>query len=161
MAAQREAIFSTLFNLLTGVADFAFISRTMQSWDDVTPSECPAMFLAKGDEQAITDKAGLPPIWKLTAKGVLYCRNDEGRLEAPSIQINNLLTLWEAALERQPSEPPPTGKPMFTNTPQGYWGTSLGGLCVSCQIVGQVQIFEGYISGAAMAVVPIEILTTA
>jgi hypothetical protein len=161
MAAQREPIFSALFALLTGVAGFAFTSRVFQDWDSVEPAECPAMFLAKGPEEAIVSKVGLPPMWKLRANGVMYCRNDEGRLVAPSIQINELLTLWEAALERKPTEPPITGVPQFPNTPQGYWGTSLGGLCYSCQITGQIQIFEGYISGTAMAVVPIEILTTA
>lgn len=160
MAAQREPCFAALFALLTGVTEFNFTSRVFQDWSQKGPAECPAMFLLKGDEES-TVKVGFPPMWKLEARGVLYVRNDGGRLEPPSIQLNVLLTAWEAALERKPIEPPLTGKQMFPNTPMGSWGTSLGGLCYSCQFSGKIQTFEGVISGAAMAVVPIEILTTA
>ena len=159
MAAQREPIFAALFGRLTSVTEFAFTSRVFQDWDTTQPPNCPAMFLAKGTEESIV-KVGMPPLWTLHAVAVMYCKNDEGPDVAPSIQLNELLTAWEGALERQPTEPP-VSNPMFLNNPTGSWGTSLGGLCYSCQITGVIQIYEGTIAGTAQAVVPIDILTTA
>jgi len=161
MAAQREAIFAALFARLqarvTGVKVF---SRKLTSFDDVAAADQPAVFLVKGNEDP-TPKQGFLPLWKLHADIVVFCRNDASPDAPPSVQLNDLLTDIEAALERQPSEGPIADAP-FPNTPGGSsFGTSLGGLCSHCWIAGTVEVGEGAIGDQAIAIIPIEILTTA
>jgi hypothetical protein len=94
---------------------------------------------------------------------MIYLSNGETTHEEPSvppdIALNTAITLVEAALEAQPGE---QRSPFatFPGKQPGYFTTTLGGLCYSCQIVGTVQVFDGTIAGTAVAIIPIEILTT-
>lgn len=167
MAANREECFAALFALLeqlgtpAGGSVFKFTSRVFQSWDDTPPPQCPAMFMVKGAEEQLPAGLGLPPLWRLRARVVVYARLDEGRLEPPSVQLNEIMTAVEGALERKPIEGPPTIPPKFVSNPAGYFGTTLGGLCFGCQLAGQIQTFEGVIGGDSMMIAEIEILTSA
>jgi hypothetical protein len=168
MAINREAIFAKLFARLETIVDptlaggklLRFATRVYQGWDEVAPSQCPAALLLKGDETRPRRIQGLPPIVSLMASIVLYAKNDEERQVPASTQLNELITAIEALLERQPGELPSTGA-VFPNNPDGSYGTTLGGLCFSCQIAGTVQTFEGVLDQDSAVIIPIEILTTA
>jgi hypothetical protein len=168
MAAQRERIFAALYDRLRAIqsgggAYFKYTSRILESWDDTPPAVQPAFFLVKGNEEANIKLQGAPSGWRLTANLVVYLQNDETTHEdpsvAPSIELNNAITLVEAALQAQAGE---QRSPFatFPGKQPGYFTTTLGGLCYSCQIVGTVQVFDGTIAGTAVAIIPIEILTT-
>ena len=159
MALDREAIFVALFARIQALTAWGFSSRTFQTWDDTPPSASPACFLAKDTEDPTTI-VGLPQSWRIRARVVVYALNESAASGiAPSTQLNQLLTALEGALERKPIEGPAIGAP-FPQNPGGA-GTTLGGLCYSCQIVGTVETFEGLVGGNAVMVVPIEILATA
>jgi hypothetical protein len=160
MPINREACFAALFQRLQAVPGFKFTSRVFQSWDDTMPPQCPAMFMVKDFERTVAAAQGMPPLFVLTARVVMYARNDEGRLVPPSTQLNDLLDGIDAAIKRTPEEGPVAGA-NFLNNPPGTWGTSLGGLCYTCQRQGEVMIFEGIIGSDAQAVVKIDILISA
>ncbi len=157
---NREKVFVALFDRLAAVEGFKFTSRVAESWDDVPPSQSPAMFMVKDFERTLPYAQGMPPLFVLTARLVMYARNDQGRLVPPSTQINNLLDGVDAAIKRTPEEGPLAGA-NFLNNPPGTWGTSLGGLCYTCQRQGEIMIFEGVIGSDAQAVVKIDILISA
>lgn len=159
MAANREACFVALTTRLEAIEDFELVSRTVRSWDDVGPGECPAGFLVKASESVDARGGMAPPIWTLEADFVIYCKNREGRATVPSTQLNALLTAVESALQRQPTEPP-NPDAIFANNPDMMWGTTLGGLCYTCAISGTIEVFEGVIGGGAVAIVPIQIITS-
>ena len=164
MAAQRELIFAALFDRLSAISFFRYSSRVFQSWDDTPPSVQPAFFLLKGAEEGNIKLQGAPSGWKLKATVCVYISNDETTHNepsvAPSTTLNNAITLIEAALQMQSGELPNLAG-TFPSRPPGSFTTTLGGLCYSCQIVGTVEVFDGAIAGTAVALIPIEILTTA
>lgn len=160
MGFNREACFVALFDRLSVLEDFKFTSRVFQSWDDTPPPQCPAMFMVKDREREIPAAQGMPPLVTLTARLVLYVRNDEGRLVPPSTQINNLLDAIDGALKRKPEEGP-VANANFLNNPPSTWGTSLGGLCYTCKRQGEVMTFEGIIGSDAQVVLNIDMLISA
>ncbi len=161
MAAQREAIFAAIFARLEALPGINYATRVFESWDDVAPEQSPAVMLRKGPETPANRMPGGPLAWNLSAMVVLYAKNDGSRDTAPSIQLNNLLDAIETAFQRTPIEGPAPGA-MFASNPQGgTFGTTLGGLCASCHISGTVEAYDGIVGGAAMAIVPLNILTTA
>jgi hypothetical protein len=160
MAAPREAIFAALFERLqTGVADIQTFSRLLLGFDEAAAADQPALYLVKGSEESITTK-GMPLGWRLRADIVVFCRNDADPTAAPSIQLNAILTDIETALERKPGEVATSS--LFPNTPgSSNFGTTLGGLCSHCWIAGGIEVGEGTIGSQAIAIVPVEILTSA
>lgn len=161
MAAQRETIFAALFaRLQANVTGIVTFSRKTTGFDDVPASMQPALFLVKGSETPVQQQ-GFPLLWKLDATVIVFCRNDADPDAAPSIQLNEILTAIETALERQPAEGPnPAGR--FPNSPGGsIFGTTLGGLCSHCWISSAIEVGEGAIGEQAIAIIPIEIFTGA
>ena len=75
MSVNRELLFSTLYDRLTAIPDFAFKSRLFKTYDDLAIDSQPAIIMCKGQEEITTSK-GMPPIWKLDGSIYLYCRND-------------------------------------------------------------------------------------
>lgn len=141
---NREAIFSALFDRLSGVAEFTTKSRRLKHWNDVSPSEQPAMFQAQGDQSAAPgDPArGLPTKWTLNVDIYIYvqCGDDE----APATVINPILDAVEAIL-----------KPDYPDVQRTQ---TLGGLVEHCWIEGQIDTDEGTLGNQAVAVIPIRIL---
>lgn len=167
MAVNREAIFAALFARLAGLADpalaggllFRYATRIYEGWDETAPSQKPALQLRKGPETP-TPRRGLPSLWTLSAGVIVYATADDAREVPASTQLNQLLTAIEGALERKPTDGPIAGA-IFPNNPDLVFGTTLGGLCYSCQIVPSVEVFEAGIDQDLLAIVPLEILTTA
>lgn len=158
MALDREAIFVALFARLGAIAGIVYASRIWQGFDAAeSNTEQPALFLIKGDETK-TQMRGMPPTWTLKAHVLLVVRTVESDPTiSPSTLLNQFLTLIEAALERQPGEGPATSPQLMPN-PDLMFGTTLGGLCTSCMITGDIVTDDGAMGNQGMAVVPIAIV---
>ena len=162
MAAPREAIFAALFTRLQGATGVKNATRTNVGWDKSPPSTMPALMLAKGKEKPSVATAGLPTKWELEALVVLWCSNAADPTAPPSTQLNTLISALESALEMQPGETAVSGA-KFPASPTGAFNTTLGGLCTSCYIRGDVEVGEGTadVGSVAQALIPITIITTA
>lgn len=166
MPVQRETIFAALFARIETIVDpdlrdgklLRYATRVFEGWDETAPSQCPAAQLRKGPETR-TQRLGAPPIVSLGASIAIYCKNDELRQTPASVQLNELIDAIEAMLERQPLDGPAPAA-IFPNNPSYFYGTTLGGLCFSCQIAGTIEVWEGVIDQDSVAIIPLEILTT-
>ena len=163
MAVNREALFSALFarlqaQLTTNVKSY---SRRWASWDDTPPALQPALLMLKGDEKSERKRVGTPLVWTFDLEIWLYAQDDGTAEATPSIQINNLLQLVETALEIQPGEATANGAQYLARRDGPPAGTSLGGLCLSCEIVGTVKVFEGTQGHTCIVQIPVQIVATA
>lgn len=164
MSAPREDLFVALFAILetlvgeTDASPLRFASRALLSWDDCPPGQCPAAFLVAAGEDRIT-RRGFPAMINVKAHIIVYAKNDQGRDQVPATQLNALISAIEDALQRQPSEGPAPAA-LFPQNPDMTFGTTLGGLCYTCQIGSAVDIFEGFQGPDAVAAIPVEMLTT-
>lgn len=155
---SREPIFAALFTRLQTVAGLAYSSRIFTGWDDTSAIEQPALFLLKGDERAVIQRP-LPPKWELEAKVLLLARTVESDPTiAPGTVLNNLLDGVMAVLARQGNEPP-DASPSFSPNPDMTAWTTLGGLCSSVQVRGDIVVDEGALGSQAAAVIPLVIIT--
>ncbi|MEI8032778.1 MAG: hypothetical protein WCH05_05500 [Chlorobiaceae bacterium] len=118
-------------------------SRRLRHFQDVVPSEQPAMFVTQTN-QTVQQVTGMPSVATLEAQVWIYT-NDPDPSHAPAAQINDLLDQIDAALA------PPLG-PAYKQT--------LGGLCEHCWIDGQIEIDEGTLGEQSLARFTIKILTT-
>lgn len=157
MSLNRERLFSTLYDRLSAIPDFAFKSRLFKTYDDLPIDNQPALIMCKGQEQIITAK-GMPPIWKLDGSLYIYCRNDFDTNVSPSIQLNNIIQKVEECFERKPNEIQSVYA-QYTNDLD--FTTTLGGLCVSCTIFGTIVTDEGTLGNQAVALIPFQITATA
>ena len=148
MNIPREQIYSALFNTLQSTlgSTFATISRRWRMPEQVSSESRPALFQVQSGERAKTNANGEPVIWIATADLVIYTRGSCDEQTIPSQELNVLLDAVEAALA-----PPPNGDGKQT----------LGGKVSHCRLQGSVRITENVNGAAAMAVAPVEILTTA
>lgn len=135
---NREAIWTAVFAMLSGLADFAETDRKVKHWGDCT--NFPALFLNQGAEEVKKSGRGLPCTYTMSAEIYLYARNDSGG--TPAIQINNLLDLVHDAL--QPESP--DGK------------ITLGGIVHDVWIDGTIARDEGVLGDIGVAIVPLKVL---
>ncbi len=169
MAARREELLVALFARLRAITKangspyFATASRVFENFDNVPYGDRPALFVIKGDETATIAKVGLPALWAIKADAILYLQDDATTHQLPSASpdtmINDAITRIELALQMQPDEVAAVHAP-FVARPVGTFATTLGGLCLTCQIVGTVQVSDGSATGTAIVQIPIEMLTT-
>ena len=103
------------------------------------------MYQVQKDELTGTSVNGLPIHARLAVDLVLYTVGDSEPNSVPSTELNSLLDAVEAAIR---------------NATPGI-AQSLGGKVSHCRIEGKIEIVENVIGSMALAVVPIEILTTA
>jgi hypothetical protein len=141
---KREPIYKALFKLISSVDGIVTSSRILLHWDDVSPNEQPALFLAQ-DTQLAEQVTGFPTKYLLGAKIWIYAHRDSSD-EVPSAQINNILDELDWALMPSPS-------PTFKQT--------LGGLVEHCWISGAIETDEGTLGNQAVAIVPIQMLVVA
>ena len=148
MNTPREQVYSALFNTLQSAlgSRFATISRRWQMPEQVSPESRPALFQVQTGERAKTNANGEPIIWIATVDLVIYTQGSGDEQTVPSQELNVLLDAVEAALA-----PPLNGDGRQT----------LGGKVSHCRLQGSARITENVNGAAAMAVVPVEILTTA
>lgn len=157
MALNREVLFSTLFARLSLIDGFMYKSRVFKTYDDLEASQQPALIMVKTSE-SVENSRGLPPTWTLNGTIYIYCRNDQDPYAGGSIQLNQLITLVEAAFERQPNEY------TIANAPYQDMGmdflTTLNGQCSHCWISGSIQTDEGMLGSQAAASIPFSIVAT-
>ncbi|HEU5233561.1 MAG TPA: hypothetical protein VFU50_11915 [Terriglobales bacterium] len=148
MNLPREQIYSALFATLQSAlgAKFATISRRWRMPEQVSPESRPALFQVQTGERAKTNANGEPIIWIATVDLVIYTQGSGDEQTVPSQELNDLLDAVEAALA-----PPPNSDGKQT----------LGGKVSHCRLQGSARIVENVNGAAAMAVVPVEILTAA
>ena len=140
---QREAIYAALFAQLASAAPFVTASRRLRHWNEVTPTELPALFLRQKSETAEMPVLGAPPVWTLVVEAHLYAHCSDP-YASPASVLNPLIDAVEAAL-----------------APAVAIGVQNLGLPVTVQhtsIAGKIAIDEGAIRDQAVAVIPIEIL---
>lgn len=160
MSVPREEIAVALFAILEGMVTDGTLktaSRSLRSWDDVAPGECPAAFLVKEDESRVV-RRGFPAMVNARAGVFVYVKNMDGRDTVPATAINAVLSALENALRRQPADgPAPTA--LFPDNPDLTFGSTLGGLCYFVAM-GDVTVDEGFIGVDSVAYVPIDCFTT-
>ncbi len=148
MTNAREAIFSALFALVSGLTGFVTTSRRLMHWTDVTADMQPALFQAQ-KTQGADPRTGSPTKWRLHADLYLYTNlgsqtgGGDTPDATPATQLNNFIDAIDAALAPNPA----------TGAPQ-----TLGGLVQYCRISGTVETDEGVLGAQAVAIIPVEIL---
>jgi hypothetical protein len=140
---NREAAYGALFNLILELDGIPTCSRILAHWDDVSPSQQPAIFLAQ-DTQLATQTKGMPSIYLLGAKLWIYAHRDTNEV-VPSSQINNILDAIDGVLMPSPS-------PDYKQT--------LGGVVQHCWINGAIETDEGTLGNQSVAIVPITMQVT-
>jgi hypothetical protein len=148
MNTPREQIYAALFDTLQSKlgSTFATISRRWRMPEQVSPESRPALFQVQTGERAKTNANGEPIIWIATVDLVIYTQGSGDEQTIPSQELNALLEAVEAAIA-----PPANADGKQT----------LGGKVSHCRLQGSARIVENVNGAAAMAVVPVEILTTA
>ena len=150
MIFPREQIYSALFATLQGAllapaGPFKTVSRRWQDPSQVSPADRPSLYQVQKDELIGTGVNGLPIHAKMTVDLVFYTAGDSEPNSVPSSELNLLLDAVEAALR---------------NATPGI-AQSLGGKVSHCRLEGKIEIVENVQGAMALAVVPVEILTTA
>lgn len=150
MIFPREQIYSALFATLQGAllapaGPFKTVSRRWQDPSQISPADRPSLYQVQKDELIGTGVNGLPIHAKLALDLVLYTSGDSEPNSVPSTELNTLLDALEAAIR--------------SATPG--LAQSLGGRVSHCRIDGKIEIVENVQGSMALAVVPVEILTTA
>lgn len=138
---NRETIHSALFTLVSNAAGFNTKRRKPEHWDNVSPPDMPAIFMAQMGQTAKPQR-GLPTIWELDVEVYLYVHTNGDANHTPASLINPLLDAVCTALAFDPV----TG----TNT--------LGGTVHHCWIEGRITTDEGALGEIGVAIVPIKIL---
>ncbi len=149
MNFPREQIYSSLFAtlqtaLLTPAGPFNTVSRRWQDPSQISPADRPALYQVQKEEVASTALNGLPISWKATVDLVLYTSGDSSPNFIPSTELNSLLDAVETAIR---------------NAMPGV-AQSLGGKVSHCRIGGKIEVVENVQGSIALAVVPVEIVTT-
>ena len=150
MIFPREQIYSALFAtlqsaLLAPAGPFKTVSRRWQDPSQISPADRPSLYQVQKDELIGTGVNGLPIHAKLALDLVLYTSGDSEPNSVPSTELNTLLDAVETAIR--------------SATPG--LAQSLGGRVSHCRIDGKIEIVENVQGSMALAVVPVEILTTA
>jgi hypothetical protein len=144
MTSTREAIYSALFALVSGLSGFVTTSRRLRHWTDVAPEEKPALFQAQ-KTQGAAPVTNQPTRWHLYADLFVYVDTGQDPDAVPATLLNNLVDAIDAALSPNP----------VTAAPQ-----TLGGLVTYCRISGTILTDEGTLGSQAVAIIPVEILAT-
>lgn len=137
---NREEIYSSLFNLVTTAPGLVTMDRKLRHWDDVQPTEMPALFQAQGSQIAIP-MTRQPTRWMLTATLWIYVRT-EG-VSSPGIVLNPIVDFVANVLDEA-----------FPGQPQ-----TLGGLVEYARIEGTIETFEGTLGNLEVCRIPVAMLT--
>jgi hypothetical protein len=150
MIFPREQIYSAIFatlqaSLLTPAGPFKTVSRRWQDPSQLAPADRPAIYQVQKDEVASTSVNGLPISWKLGLDLVIYTTGDTAPVSIPSVELNSLLDSVESAISS-----------VVAGLPQ-----TLGGKVSHCRLAGKIEVVENVQGGMALAVLPVEVVTSA
>lgn len=142
MNHPRETIYQALFAQIASVTGVATTGRRLQPWTK-TPAQ-PAIFQTQVQERPdYGSDRGMPAKWVLRAKWWIYVNSAPNA--APDLAVmNGLIDQIEALF---PAD-------------QGKGWNTLGGLVNRVRIDGEIRTDEGMLSAQAIAIVPLEIITT-
>lgn len=143
MTIAREAIYSALWALASGAANFASATRRLRHWSDVSPAEQPALFMAEKGGEGRVKALGAPIVWTLRADFYIYAHASDPRL-APASVLNPLIDALDAALA--------------PSTVTGIQNLGLPAMVQHAMIAGQIKMDEGVLGDQAVALIPVEIL---
>ena len=146
MTIERETIYSALWSLASGAAQFASANRRLRHWSDVSPAEQPALFMSEKGGEARVKVLGAPIVWTLHADFYIYAHSSDPST-APAEILNPLLDALEGALAPSPAT--------------GVQNLGLPGQVQHATITGKVKTGEGVLGDQAVAIVPVEILCVA
>lgn len=164
MALDREALFVALTDRITTATEgtVRLVTRRFEGWDTTPPPLQPAIAVIKGPERPDHKAANVGAVWTLVAYLLVYARDDGSGDAVIDPLFNRILTAIEEALEMQPGEiPASTSRPYYPALGAAPGPTTLGGLCLSCQIVGEVEVYQGVTSHQGFLKLQVEIVATA
>lgn len=144
MTTDFEPIYAALFAKLAAISGLKTSSRKIKHWSDVPAKQQPALFVIQGGE-APEQVRGLPPKWRLKVEVYIYVNPGEGKSIIPSQVMNAILKNVREALA-------------FDNV--AAKACTLDGLVSHCWIAGEIEVYDGVLGEQAVAVIPIEMLTT-
>lgn len=142
---DREAIYSALWDRVSGAAQFATANRRLRHWTLVSPAEQPALFMAQTRQHGETrgGAVNLPVVWILRAELFIYVYSSDPYL-APAILLNPLIDAIERALA------PDIGT--------GLQDLGLPLMVRHARVEGEIETSEGVLLDQEIAVVHVEIL---
>ena len=147
----REPVYASLFAFFSGLTSgagplFVTATRKPTTWESAPPEDQP-MLLQRQRSEIANRRKGLPTIWTLNVDLMLFvhtgAQNDPSVV--PAQLMNPLLDAIEAALA--------------IDDPANN-ACTLGGLVSHCAIEGPIEIFLGSLGDEAVAIVPLQILTS-
>lgn len=138
---NRELIYQTLFDMLSGIPGIITASRRLQHWSDVPANAQPALFQSQ-KTTLYTPKKGFPAKVTLQCEIYLYTNSGNDLTVTPSTQMNALTDLIDAALAPSPVT--------------GF--QTLGDTVSHCWIEGEIITDEGALGPQAISIIPINIL---
>jgi len=138
----REPIFAALFALVTSIPGVRKCARRAVHWDDVSPADCPAVFLVQKGQDART-QTRTPTVWTLDCELIVYVKTDGNHSKDASPGLNAILDAIDLALE-----------------PKDFgvdYRQTLGGLVHDCKIEGRIETDEGLLGETAVAIIPVKL----
>lgn len=135
---------TALFNLVSGSASFTTASRRLRLWNDMAPSDKPAIFVAERGDTYARGSDGRPAIVVFEADIFIYTDAGKDTSIVPATALNALIDAVDAALAPSPV----SGK------------QSLGGMVSHCWIEGKIMKDPGDLDGDGLAIIPVKILAT-
>jgi hypothetical protein len=148
MAISRAAIFDALAARFWPSGTFQFFARRPVLWDNIQPSQMPALLLLSGDQRCEIGPPGSVAKWTLEAQLVVLAVSDPEAADP----LDPLLDVIEVAMAAAAGD----------RMPLGASGNTLGGLVSSCLIAGPVEKFvDSEQISQSVATVPIEIVVAA
>ncbi|QBK69676.1 hypothetical protein [Acinetobacter johnsonii] len=144
---NSEVIYQALFDRLSGIDGFVTTSRRLRLWNDVAPTERPALFVTQGNQSEAPTK-GLDAKVELEAEVYVYIHESDPSIP-PSVQLNQMIDHVRAKLA--------------PDHPDICEYQTLGGLVEHCWIEGTIEVFEAVenmLDDQGIAIIPIRILTT-
>lgn len=139
---NREAIYSALFDRLSGIAGLKTKSRILKHWRDVPAEQQPALFMSQSSESPRTT-TGEAQQWTLAVDVYVYVQTDG--TNPPGSVLNPIIDAIEAAFTLHPI----TGQHTL-DAPGVAWA----------RINGTIQTDEGTLGNQAVCIIPIHILAT-
>jgi hypothetical protein len=163
MALDREQLFVALEQRLQQQLGntIATFTRRVTSWDDNPPTNNPTLLMLKKKETKRREERGVPIVWTLYLELWVYVNDDGTGVAQPSTLLNQILTAIEAALEVQGNEATAAGAMYLARRDEPPAGTTLGGLCMSCEIGDEILVFEGTQGHTGILKIPVEIMAAA
>lgn len=139
---NRELIYAALWDKLQQIDGFVTRSRRLLHWNDVGRHNQPALFMAQGNQTAVTT-TGEHSKWLLHVEVYIYVQTEDG---APAVVLNPLL---DAVCNAVNEVHPITGRSNLS---------AKGAQIEYCRVEGTIETDEGTLGSQAVAVIPVVIL---